>query len=200
MAMAFPSSTVTVPSTPTASRARATSRPISASSLALCAATRSMASIPRTGRAFFFRSATTASTARSRPSLTRTGLAPAATTRSPSRAMNWASTQAVVVPSPAASWVLVATSRRSCAPRFSEGSCRVISRAMVAPSLVMTGGPGAWSMTTCRPRGPSVTRTAAATWSTPPSSAARARASNWTIFPMMRPPLAPVARRPAGRF
>ena len=47
------------------------------------------------------------------------GLAPAATLRMPSWTSAWASTVAVVVPSPATSLVLVATLFASCAPRFS---------------------------------------------------------------------------------
>ena len=61
----------------------------------------------------------TASTAASMPRLSASGLAPAATLRRPSRTMAWASTVAVVVPSPATSLVLVATSLASCAPMFS---------------------------------------------------------------------------------
>jgi chaperonin GroEL len=61
----------------------------------------------------FFRSATTVSTADSMPRLRPIGLAPAATFLRPSRTMAWASTVAVVVPSPATSLVAVATSRTS---------------------------------------------------------------------------------------
>jgi len=49
-------------------------------------------------------------------------LAPAATVLTPSRKMACASTVAVVVPSPATSEVLEATSRTICAPMFSKGS------------------------------------------------------------------------------
>ena len=48
---------------------------------------------------------------------------------------------AVVVPSPATSEVLLATSFTICAPRFSSGSCSSISCATVTPSLVMVGEP-----------------------------------------------------------
>ena len=81
------------------------------------------------------------------------GLAPAATLRRPSRTMAWASTVAVVVPSPATSLVLVATSLASWAPRFSYGSLSSISLAMVTPSLVIVGAPHFLSMTTLRPSG-----------------------------------------------
>ncbi len=50
---------------------------------------------------------------------------------------------------------------------FSNASSSSISRAMVTPSLVMVGAPYFLSSTTLRPLGPSVTRTASATLSTP---------------------------------
>ena len=53
------------------------------------------------------------------PRLQAMGLAPAATLRMPSCTRAWASTVAVVVPSPATSLVLVATSFTSWAPMFS---------------------------------------------------------------------------------
>src|SRR5665213_615052 len=74
--------------------------------------------------------------------------------------MAWASTVAVVVPSPATSLVLVATSLASWAPRFSYGLLSSISRAMVTPSFVIVGAPNFLSITTLRPLGPSVTLTA----------------------------------------
>ena len=73
--------------------------------------------------------------------LEATGLAPAATLRTPSRKMAWASTVAVVVPSPAMSEVLLATSLTICAPMFSSGSRSSISFATDTPSLVMVGEP-----------------------------------------------------------
>src|SRR5215210_1461563 len=81
--------------------------------------------------------------------------------------MAWASTVAVVVPSPAVSDVLLATSRTICAPMFSSGSFRSISLATVTPSLVIVGDPNFLSRTTLRPLGPSVTLTASASWLTP---------------------------------
>jgi hypothetical protein len=62
---------------------------------------------------------TTAATAFSMPRLSATGLAPAVTFLRPSSKMASASTVAVVVPSPATSLVLLATSFTSCAPMFS---------------------------------------------------------------------------------
>ncbi len=82
---------------------------------------------------------TTAATAFSMPRLSPAGLAPAATLRRPSLMSAWASTVAVVVPSPATSLVLVATSLTSCAPMFSNGSSSSISRAIDTPSLVIVG-------------------------------------------------------------
>ena len=75
------------------------------------------------------------------PRLRSIGFMPAATDLAPSRAIAWASTVAVVVPSPALSEVRVATSRTSCAPMFSKRSWRSISLATVTPSLVMRGAP-----------------------------------------------------------
>src|SRR5580658_7939046 len=74
---------------------------------------------------------------------------------------------AVVVPSPAMSEVLEATSRTICAPMFSSGSLSSTSLATVTPSLVMVGPPNFFSSTTLRPLGPSVTFTASANWFTP---------------------------------
>ena len=115
---------------------------------------------------------TTLATASSMPRFSSIGLAPAATLRRPSWTMAWASTVAVVVPSPATSLVLVATSLASWAPMFSYGSSSSISLAMVTPSLVMVGAPHFFSNTTLRPLGPRVTLTVSASLSTPASEAA----------------------------
>ena len=95
------------------------------------------------------------------------GLAPAATAFTPSRKIDWARMVAVVVPSPATSVVLEATSRTIWAPMFSSGSFSSISLATVTPSLVMVGPPNFFSRTTLRPLGPRVTFTASASWLTP---------------------------------
>src|SRR6476619_5156409 len=87
--------------------------------------------------------------------------------------MACASTVAVVVPSPAVSDVLLATSLTICAPMFSSGSFSSISLATVTPSLVIVGDPNFLSRTTFRPLGPSVTFTASASWLTPRSTACR---------------------------
>src|SRR5579872_313115 len=115
--------------------------------------------------------------------------------------MACARTVAVVVPSPATSLVLEATSRTICAPRFSRPSCSSISLATVTPSLVIVGEPHFFSRTTLRPLGPSVTRTALATFSTPRSRALRA--SSWytnSLAGMRQPPQSttPRSRLTAG--
>ena len=107
-----------------------------------------MSSLPEISLDCFLRSSTTMSTADSMPRLSPIGLAPAATFLRPSRIIAWASTVAVVVPSPATSFVAVATSRTSCAPWFSNGSSTSISRAIVTPSFVMVGAPNFLSRTT----------------------------------------------------
>src|SRR5271157_3680464 len=83
------------------------------------------------------------------------------------------------------SFCLEATSRISCAPRFSNLSDSSISLATVTPSLVMRGAPKDFSMTTLRPFGPSVTLTALARTSMPRSMRARASPFNLTSFAAM---------------
>src|SRR5947208_5566284 len=123
---------------------------------------------------------TTALTAMSTPRLRSIGFMPAATAFAPSRTMAWARTVAVVVPSPATSEVLEATSRTICAPMFSNLSSSSISLATVTPSLVMRGAPNDLSSTTLRPFGPRVTLTAFARMSTPRSMRSRASTENLT--------------------
>src|SRR5688572_23018128 len=127
---------------------------------------------------------TAALTAASIPFFRDIGDAPAATLRSPSRTRAWASTVAVVVPSPATSLVLVATSFTSWAPMFSKLSSSSTSRAMDTPSLVIVGAPNFLSRTTFRPLGPSVTFTASASLFTPASRPRRASSSNFRILAM----------------
>src|SRR5262245_34907617 len=87
---------------------------------------------------------------------------------------------AVVVPSPAWSEVLEATSRTICAPMFSNLFSSSISLATVTPSLVTRGAPNDLSSTTLRPLGPRVTRTASARMSIPCSILSRASTENFT--------------------
>src|SRR5271165_1457649 len=176
------SSTVMTPSLPTFFIASARKRPISASPLAEMVPTCAISSFELTFLEFFCRSATTASTARSTPRLRSIGFMPAATPLDPSRTIAWASTVAVVVPSPAWSDVFDATSRTIWAPMFSNLSSSSISLATVTPSLVMRGEPHDLSSTTLRPFGPSVTRTAWARVSTPRSILSRASTENRTCL------------------
>src|SRR2546423_5388994 len=183
MPKVFDSSTVTTPSLPTLSMASAMPSPM-APSAAEMDATWAISVRSSTSFAIDLIDSTALATAFSIPRFNAIGAAPAATLRRPSRTMAWASTVAVVVPSPATSLVLVATSFTSWAPMFSKGSSSSTSRAMVTPSLVMVGAPNFLSRTTLRPLGPNVTFTASASLLTPASSARRARSSNFSIFAM----------------
>src|SRR5512134_340046 len=178
----FASSTVMTPSLPTFSIASAISLPISESLFAEIVPTCAMAFLPSLGTEIFFSSSTTASTAFSMPRLSDIGLAPAVTDLRPSRKIACASTVAVVVPSPARSEVLVATSFTIWAPMFSISSSSSTSFATVTPSLVTVGFPNFFSMTTLRPLGPSVTFTASASLSTPFFRRERASVSNSRYF------------------
>ncbi len=91
----------------------------------------------------------------------------------------------MVVPSPATSDVLEATSRTICAPIFSNLSSRSISLATVTPSFVMVGAPNFFSITTLRPFGPKVTFTAFAKLSTPAFKPLRASKSYVISFAMI---------------
>src|SRR3954471_14737356 len=97
-------------------------------------------------------------------------------------------TVAVVVPSPATSEVLLATSLTILAPMSSYLSSSSISLATVTPSLVTVGEPKDFWMMTLRPRGPSVTLTARASFATPRCIACRASWSNAIIFAAMSSP------------
>src|SRR5579862_654631 len=174
------SSTVITPSLPTFCIASAMMRPISVSPLAEIVPTWAISSLVETLRECALTSATAASTARSMPRFRSIGFRPAATALAPSLTIDWASTVAVVVPSPARSLVLVATSRTIWAPMFSNLSESSISLATVTPSLVIRGAPNDLSRTTLRPFGPSVTLTALARMSTPRSSRSRASVENLT--------------------
>src|SRR6202051_1614036 len=174
------SSTGMTPSLPTFFMASARNLPISASPFEEIVPTWAISSFEVTFLEFLTRSATTASTARSIPRFRSIGFMPAATDLAPSRTIAAASTVAVVVPSPAASADLEATSRTIWAPMFSNLSSSSISLATVTPSLVMRGAPNDLSSTTLRPLGPSVTLTALARMSTPRSMRSRASTPNLT--------------------
>ena len=182
VSVCLPSSTVITPSLPTFSIASASRLPISMSLLALIAPTWAISSFFETGLAMLLRCSTAASTAFSMPRRTAIGLLPAATLRMPSLKIARASTVAVVVPSPATSLVLLATSLTSLAPMFSKGSSSSTSLLTVTPSLVTVGPPNDLSMITLRPVGPIVTATASASFSTPLSILARAESSKSSCF------------------
>ena len=175
------SSTVMTPSLPTLSIASAIISPIWGSAAEMLAVA-AICSLVSTSLAMSSSCSLTAVTAFSMPFFKDIGLAPAATLRRPSRTSAWASTVAVVVPSPATSSVFLATSLTSSAPIFSYGSSSSISLAMETPSLVIVGAPHFFSRTTLRPFGPSVTFTASARMFIPRSRPRRASSSNAMIL------------------
>ncbi len=158
----FASSSEVTPSPPTRSIASATISPITGSLCAEIVATCTFSCRFATGRESAFSASTAALTPRSNPRFTSTADAPATTLRSPSAKSACARTVEVVVPSPTASPVRSAACRSVCAPRFSSGSCRCTSFAMVTPSLQTCGAPHLRSMRMLRDLGPSVGRTASA--------------------------------------
>ena len=149
------------------------------------AATSAICALPSSSRLIPWISSTANLVALFMPFLKIIGFAPAATFFRPSRIIACASTVAVVVPSPATSLVLVATSLTSCAPRFSKESSNSISLAIVTPSLVISGVPNFLSKTTFLPLGPSVTLTVSANLLTPASSAVLASAPNLISFAIL---------------
>src|SRR5215217_8235139 len=185
VSMLLASSMVITPSLPTLSIALAIMSPIALSPLAETVPTWAISSLVDTFLERLLSSSITISAARSMPRLRSIGFMPAATDLAPSRTIAWASTVAVVVPSPAVSEVRVATSRTIWAPIFSNLSESSISLATVTPSLVMRGAPKLFSMTTLRPLGPSVTFTASARISTPRSILSRASEENLTSLAAM---------------
>ena len=159
--------------------------PISVSELAEIVPTCAIALVSAHGTDSALSSSTAAATALSIPRLRSIGFIPAATDLRPSFTIDCASTVAVVVPSPAASFALDATSLTICAPMFSNLSSSSISFATDTPSLVITGEPNDLSKTTLRPFGPKVTLTASANTFTPASILARASPAKRTSFAAM---------------
>src|SRR5579862_2810605 len=176
------SSTVMTPSLPTFSIASAMMSPMVESLFAEIVPTCAISLRSLVGLDRFFSSAVIASTARLIPRLSDIGSCPAATILMPSVKIWRASTVAVVVPSPATSEVLDATSLTICAPIFSNLSSSSISLATVTPSLVTVGAPKLFSSTTLRPLGPSVTVTASARTLTPLRIRSRDSCPKRTIF------------------
>src|SRR3954452_21226376 len=183
----FASSTVITPSLPTFCIAPASIRPISWSPLAEIVPTCAISSFVEILRERLLTSSTAVFTPRSMPRFRSIGFMPAATALAPSRTIAWASTVAVVVPSPAVSLVLDATSRTIWAPMFSNLSESSISLATVTPSLLIRGAPKLLSSTTLRPFGPSVTLTALASVSTPRNILSRASLPKRTSFAAISP-------------
>jgi hypothetical protein len=177
-----PSSTVITPSLPTFSIASAIVLPMLSSELAEMVPTWAIALLSLHGLLSFLSSSIAAVTALSMPRLTSIGLRPEATAFRPSRMIACASTVAVVVPSPASSEVLDATSFTICAPMFSNLSLSSISFATETPSLVTVGAPKLFSSTALRPLGPSVAFTAFARMLTPRNMRCRASSLNRTSF------------------
>src|SRR5579864_5013279 len=169
-----PSSTVITPSLPTFSIASAMVLPIDSSAFAEIVPTCAMALESLQGLESLLSSSTAVMTALSMPRLRSIGLRPEETALRPSRMIACASTVAVVVPSPASSEVLEATSFTICAPMFSNLSLSSISFATETPSLVTVGAPKLFSSTALRPLGPSVALTALARTFTPLNMRARA--------------------------
>ena len=162
------------PSLPTLAIASAMILPMTRSLLEATEATFSISSVFLISLLAPLSLAVTSSTAFSMPRFISIGLAPDTTARSPSLKMASARTVAVVVPSPATSLVLLATSRTMRAPMFSYLSSSSISLATVTPSLVTVGEPKLFWRMTLRPLGPSVTLTALASLAMPRRIASRA--------------------------
>ena len=182
--MPFDSSTVITPSLPTFSIVSPMSSPMVGSLFAEMDATCAICSRAFTLIELRPTRPTTASAPFSRPRFSDIGFAPAATFFRPSCTIAWPTTVAVVVPSPAMSFVLEAISLASWAPIFSNASSSSMSRAIVTPSFVIVGAPNFLSSTTLRPFGPSVILTASASASMPRFIAWRASSSKSSCFAM----------------
>ena len=162
----FDSSIVITPSLETFSIACEISSPTSGFPADILA-TLAISSFPLTGTLISFKASTAAFTALSIPLLIAIGSPPAATFFTPSLIMLWARTIAVVVPSPATSFVFIEASFAIWTPIFSNGSSNSISFAIVTPSFVISGAPNFLSSTTFLPFGPNVTFTVSANLFTP---------------------------------
>ena len=188
VSVVFDSSTEITPSPPTLSIASATSSPIVGSLCAEMAPTCAFSLRVATGRERARSASIARRAARSSPRLMSTALAPATTLRKPSANIAWARTVAVLVPSPTMSPVLSAAWRNIREPRFSSGSLRSNSLAMVTPSLQTIGAPHFFSISTDLDFGPKVTRTASASWVAPRRIFSRAAERNRTCLCAMGSP------------
>jgi len=177
----WPSSTVITPSLPTLSIASAIVSPISVSAAEIDA-TWAISSLPPIDFENPAIKSVTAFEASNIPLLISIGFAPEDTDFIPSLTIACAKTVAVVVPSPATSFVFEATSLANWAPIFSYGSSRSTSFAIVTPSLVIVGAPHFFSKTTFRPLGPRVTFTTSASLFTPASRPFLASSLKTSVF------------------
>ena len=177
----FDSSIVITPSFETFSIASAISSPISLL-FADILATLAISSFPFTSELIPFNASTALFTALSIPLFIDIGSAPAATFFTPSLIILWAKTVAVVVPSPATSFVFSETSLTILAPIFSNLSSNSISFAIVTPSFVISGAPKLLSKTTFLPFGPNVTFTVSANLLTPSNKDFLASSPNFICF------------------
>ena len=134
------SSTVMTPVSPTFAIAGAINLPIS-SSPAEIDATCEISSLDSIFLALSLKISIASFAASSIPFFKKTGFAPALNIFNPSLTIACAKIVAVVVPSPATSFDLIATSLTRAAPIFSNGSSNSISFAIVTPSLVIKGAP-----------------------------------------------------------
>src|SRR5690625_559157 len=175
------------PSLPTRSIASAISEPTSSSSPEIDA-TCAIDSLLSTGFEISLSSFTATSTACSIPRRRPIGFAPDVTFFKPSLIIACARTVAVVVPSPATSFVFDATSDTSCAPMFSKLSSNSISLSIVTSSFVLSGEPKLLSKTTLRPFGHNVTFTAFAKVFTPSNNARRASSLNLICLAILNVP------------
>ena len=162
----LPSSTVITPSLPTLSIASAIKSPISLF-WAEIVATWAFSSFVEICFDKSFIESKAFCVAFSIPRRNIIGFVPAEIFFKPDSTSACANTVAVVVPSPATSFVLVEASFTSCAPIFSNLSVNSISFAIVTPSLTTWGAPQLLSKATFPPLGPRVVPTAFAKASTP---------------------------------
>ena len=158
--------------------------PISSSPPALTVAT-FFISEPLTLMLFLAKTSKANLRAISMPFFISIGLAPAAIFFNPSCTIFCASMVAVVVPSPAFSLVLEATSSINFAPRFAKGFSILISLATAEPSFTISGEPNCFCITTFFAFGPIVTFTAFATIFTPFSSDSRDSSEKLNCFAIL---------------
>ena len=180
----FDSSIVITPSFDTFSIASAIKSPTSWL-FADILATLAISSFPFTSELIPFKASTATFTVLSIPLFIAIGSAPAATFFTPSFIMLCAKTVAVVVPSPATSFVFSDTSFTILAPMFSNLSSNSISFAIVTPSFVINGAPKLLSNTTFLPFGPSVTFTVSANLFTPSNKDFLASSPNLICFAIL---------------